>query len=110
MTWPEPDRWEDAEPAIQRFWNANQATLYRRWEEVRDYYRFGWEWARSRTYTGLTFEQAEPDLRRMWEQLKPEGQPPLGGDQGPGKGRLEEGPRRLLGARLAKNHVVAAEA
>ena len=76
MTWPEPDRWEDAEPAIQRFWNANQATLDRRWEEVRDYYRFGWEWARSRTYTGLTFEQAEPDLRRMWEQLKPEGQPP----------------------------------
>jgi hypothetical protein len=69
MTWPEPDRWEQAEVGIRRWWMM-QPLGDKSWEAARVPYRFGWEWSLSRRYSGLTFEQCEADLRRFWQMRK----------------------------------------
>ncbi|MBI3978635.1 MAG: hypothetical protein HY331_10675 [Chloroflexi bacterium] len=69
MTWPESDRWEQAETGIRRWWTI-APPANRKWEAAWVPYRFGWEWARSRRYSGLSFEQCEPDLQRFWQMRK----------------------------------------
>lgn len=67
MGWPEPEDFRDAEPFIRRRWDAGFDRHRQSWLEVRDAYRFGWEWGRSRTMTGTAWPDAEPQLRRHWK-------------------------------------------
>ncbi len=70
MGWPEPEDFRDAEPFIRRRWDAGLEQHRQSWAQVREAYRFGWEWARSRTLTGATWKDVEPGLRRRWNIAK----------------------------------------
>ncbi|MBX5493300.1 MAG: hypothetical protein IRZ14_19285 [Chloroflexi bacterium] len=66
------ERWEDAQPRLRALWEQQHRDGGERWERYEPLYAFGWEAARRPEYQGRSWNEAELELRREWEQRYPD--------------------------------------
>lgn len=62
--------WNEVAPMYQREWQRQYGTTGN-WQTSEPAYRFGYENYSNPRFRGQSFQQAEPELRRQWEQTHP---------------------------------------
>jgi hypothetical protein len=61
-------RWEDVEPGYRARWLERYGESEEQWERYEPRYRYAWLYRRRPEYAGRTWKDAEPELRRGWDE------------------------------------------
>jgi hypothetical protein len=59
--------WNSVEPHFRQDYDTRYAQTGRRWEEYRDFYRYGFDMGREERYANQEWDAVRADLRRDWE-------------------------------------------
>ena len=66
----EQHRWEDELPTFRRHWQSAYGSQGR-WEDYEPMYRYGYDQHASGRYSGRSWAQVEPELRKDWSSRYP---------------------------------------